>query len=246
MSSGELTLIALASLVGVFVKSVTGMGYPMLAVPFLSLFIGVHDAVVIIALPNTITNLVINRASRAARHETRDLGILASTIAVGSVIGVILLVRLPETPLILALVATVVIFVIRYFRSPRTPISQSTTHRWAPPVGVLAGVMQGAVGISGPILAMWLHGYQLGKDAYVYSVTWLFFIGGSAQLAVLLLSGEFTVDRVVASGVALAVALAVVPIGSRLRGRIAGDVFEKLVVVLLSISAISLTLRLVT
>ncbi len=246
MSPGELTLIALASLVGAFVKSVTGMGYPMLAVPFLSLFIGVHDAVVIIALPNTVTNLVINRASREARHEARDLGVLGSTVAIGSIVGVLLLVQLPETPLLLALIATVVVFVIRYFRSPRSPISQSTTHRWAPPVGMLAGVMQGAVGISGPIVAMWLHGYRLGKDAYVYSVTWLFFIGGSVQLAVLLLAGEFTTDRVVASGVAFVVAMSVVPVGSRLRGRIDGDVFEKLVVGLLSISAISLTLRLLS
>ncbi len=245
MSSGELVLIALASVVGAFVKSVTGMGYPMLAVPFLSLFIGVHDAVVIIALPNTLTNLVINRASKEARHETRDLAVLGLTMAIGSVIGVLLLVNLPETPLILALVVTIAVFVIRYFRSPASLMDAATSRRWSPPIGLVAGVMQGAVGISGPIVAMWLHGYRLGKNAYVYSVTLLFFVGGTAQLAVLLASGEFTTDRMVASTVALAVVLAVVPIGSRLRGRIDGHVFERLVVALLSVSAISLLLRVV-
>ncbi len=240
MPAGDLVLIALASLAGSFVKSVTGMGYPLLAVPFLSLFMGVHDAVVIVALPNTITNLAINVDARDSRHETRDLGMLGTTMVIGAVLGVMLLVYLPEEPLILALVATIVMFVVHYFRAPDRTMKPSTARVWAPPVGLAAGVMQGAIGISGPIVAMWLHGYRLSKNAYVYSVTLLFLLAGSAQLVMLAITGEFTADRLTAVGVAFVTALSVVPVGTRMRGRLAGHVFERLVVLLLIVSAVSL------
>jgi len=219
------------------------MGYPLLAVPFLSLFIGVHDAVVILAFPNTFANLMLNINARESRHETRDLGLLGVVMAGGAVAGVLLLVFLPETPLLLALVAAIVLFVVRYFRVPATMMTASTTRRWAVPVGLVAGVMQGAIGISGPIVAMWIHGYRLTKNGYVYAVTMLFFLGGAAQLIVLAVSGEFTADRLTAVAVAFVAAMSMVPIGTRLRSHLAGELFEKLVVALLIVSAISLLVR---
>jgi len=244
--AGDLILIAVASLVGSFVKSVTGMGYPLLAVPFLSMFIGVHDAVVILAFPNTVANLMINIDARESRHETRDLGLLGGVMVVGAVLGVLLLVYLPETPLLLALVATIIMFVIHYFRAPTTTMLPATTRRWAPPVGLVAGVMQGAIGISGPIVAMWIHGYRLSKNGYVYAVTMLFLLAGTAQLVALAATGEFTSDRLTAVGVAFVAAMSMVPVGTRLRSRLAGEVFEHLVVMLLIVSAISLLVRVAT
>ncbi len=240
MSTGDLILIGLASLVGSFVKSVTGMGYPLLAVPFLSLFIGVQEAVVVLAFPNTMANLLINIDARESRHETSDLGILGSTMMIGSVFGVLLLVHLPETPLLIALIVTIVMFVVHYFRAPDRLMDPKTAHRWSPPVGIVAGLMQGAIGISGPIVAMWIHGYRLQKNAYVYSVTMLFLLAGSAQLVMLAITGEFTTDRLAAVGVAFVTALSVVPIGTRMRGRLAGQIFERLIVALLIVSALSL------
>jgi len=222
------------------------MGYPLLAVPFLSLFISVHDAVVILAFPNTFANLMINIDAREARHETRDLGLLGAVMVVGAFVGVALLVYLPETPLLLALVAAIVMFVVRYFQGPTTAIQPATARRWAAPVGAVAGVMQGAIGISGPIVAMWIHGYKLSKDGYVYAVTMLFFVAGTAQLIALAVSGEFTGDRLTAVAVAFVAAISMVPIGTRLRARLAGELFERLIVLLLIASAISLLVRVMT
>ncbi len=246
MSTGDLILIVVASLAGSFVKSVTGMGYPLLAVPFLSMFIGVQDAVTIVAFPNAVVNLLLNVDSRAARHDTRDLPVLAITMTIGAVAGTLLLVHVPEDPLMLALAATIVVFVIQYFREPNRTIAPATSRRWSAPVGVVAGVMQGATGVSGPIVAMWLHGYRLAKDSYVFSVTLLFFVGGASQFVVLALAGEFDQDRIVASLAAFIAALSMIPIGTRLRGKLAGHVFERLIITLLIVSAFSLLLRTAT
>jgi uncharacterized protein len=243
VSEGDLILVVIASLVGSFIKSVTGMGYPLIAIPFLSLFIGVGDAVAIIAIPNSAANLLLNVHSRAHRGESRDLPVLLIASILGAIVGTLVLVGTSEEPLLLGLAATVFAFVLQRLRSPEFRLSPTTSRRWAPAAGLTAGFSQGAVGVSGPIVAMWFHGYRLSKNAYVFSVTALFFVSGMTQLIVLLVAGEYDRDRLVAAGLALIATLAMIPLGTRLRDRIGGELFERLILVLLTVSGFSLILR---
>lgn len=243
MTDADLVLVVIASLVGSFVKSVTGMGYPLIAIPFLSLFIDVETAVAVVAIPNTVANLLLNLDVASHRHETRDLPRLIVASVVAAVLGTVVLVNAAEEPLLLGLAATVFGFVILRIRRPELSLDTETTHRWAPAAGAAAGFSQGAVGVSGPIVAMWFHGYRLGKDAYVYSVTLVFLVAGAAQLAVLVGTGEYDRDRIVAAVLALIATLAMIPLGTRMRGRIEGRTFENLILGLLVASGASLVLR---
>ena len=99
------------------------------------------------------------------------------------------------------------------------------------------------MGVSGPIVAMWFHGYRLSKNAYVFSVTALFLMSGAAQLVVLMLTGQYDRDRIVAAALALVATLAVIPVGTRLRDRVGGQTFERLILILLIVSGCSLILR---
>jgi uncharacterized protein len=246
VSEGDLILVVVASLVGSFVKSVTGMGYPLIAIPFLTLFIGVGDAVTIIAIPNSVANLLLNVHARSHRHDTRDVPTLVTASIVGAIIGTLVLVGVSEDPLLLGLAATVFAFVLQRLRSPGFRLDAATSRRWAPAAGLLAGFSQGAVGVSGPVVAMWFHGYQLSKNAYVFSVTALFFVSGLTQLVVLLIAGEYDRDRFAAAGLALVATLAMIPLGTRLRDRIGGETFERLILILLVVSGLSLILRALT
>jgi uncharacterized membrane protein YfcA len=246
VTEAELVLVVAASLVGSFIKSVTGMGFPLVAIPFLTLFIGVENAVAVIAIPNAAANLLLNLDVREHRHETRDLPILVVASIVGAVIGTLVLLQAPEEPIVIGLAVTVFAFVIQRLRSPELRLEPSTTRRWAPAAGAAAGFSQGAVGVSGPIVAMWFHGYRLSKNAYVFSVTALFFVSGLAQLLVLLVSGEYDRDRSTAAALALVATLAMIPLGTRMRDRIGGQTFENLILVLLAVSGVSLILRVVT
>ena len=144
MSETDLALVVVASLVGSFIKSVTGMGFPLVAIPFLSLFIGVEAAVVVISAPNVIANLLLNIDAREHRHETRDLPMLAVTSVVAAVIGTLVLVQAPEEPLLLGLALTIFVFVAQFLRSPEFRFEPATTRRWAPVAGSAAGFSQGA------------------------------------------------------------------------------------------------------
>ncbi len=243
MSEGDLIVVAIASLIGALVKSVTGMGYPLIAIPILTLWIGVESAVAVIALPNVVANGLLCFGVRHERAATRDLPVLVVTSVIGAVGGTFLLVEAPEKPLLLGLAASVFVFVVQRFRSPELQLDAKLTARWAPLVGLLAGISHGAVGISGPIVAMWLHGYRLSKDAYVFALTVVFLVAGVAQLAVLVLTGEFDQERNIASLVALVATLMMVPIGTRLRSRVDAVAFERLILILLVFSGAALLYR---
>lgn len=243
MPASELIVIVLAASVGMFVKSVTGMGFPLFAIPLVALVTGVETAVVVVSAPNAVANALLCWHARAGAGRSRDLWRLGASGVAGAVVGAIALVTLPERPLLLALVATIAVFVAQYWRAPNLRIDEATSHRWSPVVGALAGLMQGAVGVSGPVVAAWLHGYRLDRDAQVFSVTLLFLVSGLAQVVSLAGAGAYTPARLAASALVLVPVLAMIPIGTRVRARLSGPGFDRAVLGVLVVSAIALCVR---
>ena len=240
MTSTQLLVVILASAAGATVKSVTGMGYPVISVPLIALVAGVPDAVVVVAIPNLAANVYMCWESRDGRAESRDLGRLVGWGTVGAVIGTIALVRLPNDPLMVLLAAMIVAFVVQFLRNPTLQLDASTTHKWSPVAGFIAGCMQGSIGVSGPVVGAWMHGYRLPMRAYIHSVTFIFGVTGFVQLVILLGQGQMTSDRAVAMVCAGVTVSVVIPIGTRLRSRIEGNTFSYLVLGVLTFSAVSL------
>lgn len=246
MTGTEIAVVLGASLLGAFVKSVTGMGYPLVAVPLITLAVGIEDAVVIVALPNAAVNATLCFQARAGRHESRDLGRLVGCGFLGAFVGTFALVNVPEDPLLVALAVTIAGFVVQYVRSPDLHLDPGTSRRWSPVVGGLAGVMQGAVGVSGPVVATWLHGYRLSAQTFVFSVTAIFGVSGAVQLGLLTAAGELTARRLGVSLLAFVPVFAMVPVGARVRARLGGPGFERAVLVVLLFSGAALVLEVLT
>jgi len=240
MTSTQLIVIVVASFAGALVKSVTGLGYPVIAVPIVALAVGIEDAVVLIALPNLAANAVLCWESRDARSEARDLDRLVGFGIIGAVVGTFALVNFPNEPLLVALAATVLVFVVLFLRHPELTIAPERARRASPVVGVAIGVMQGSIGVSGPIVATWMHGYRLAPRTYVHAVTFIFGVTGLAQIVVLAAQRQFTSDRLIGAAVAAVPVAIATPLGIRLRSRLAGPTFERIVLIVLVVSAVSL------
>lgn len=235
--------IAVASALGAGVKGVTGMGYPLLAVPLISLVGNVEDAVVAVAVPNLAANIALCWHAREGRHEARDLGRLVGFGIFGAVIGTVGLVNLPDEPLLVILAATIIGFVVQFVRHPELHIAPPTAHRWSPVAGTVTGVMQGAIGVSGPVVAAWMMPYRLTRDAYVFAITFLFGVTGAVQLVTLIAQGEMTVTRGWATLVAAVPAAVALGAGVKVRDRLAGPTFDRVVMAVLVVSAVSLLLQ---
>lgn len=242
MTGTELAIVLVAVVIGAIAKAVTGMGLPLIAIPIASLFIDVEDAIVVIAFPNVLANAYLAGRERHSYSETRDLTTLAIAGVIGAIAGTLLLVNIPERPLVIAVIVAIVGYVVLFFAHPDLRVGPTRSKRLAPAVGGLAGIFQGAVGISGPIVGSWIHSYRLPRGAHILSVTSLFFITGATQLIVLIGSGELS-GRVVATLLACIPVFAAIPIGTRLRNSVSVRGFDLAIVGMLVVSALALTLQ---
>ena len=242
MSGGELAIVLAAVIVGSVVKAVTGMGLPLVVIPIAALFTDVESAVVIIALPNLLANVVLGARERSSFATTRDLPTLAVFSIIGATIGTLLFVNVPEEPLIVALVVAILGYILLFFARPEHRTGPEQSRRLAPGVGLLAGGFQGAIGISGPIVGSWIHSYRLDRGGYILSVTVLFLVSGLTQFAILVASGELD-GRLVATLLACVPVLASIPVGTALRSRISGRGFDLATIGLLALSVAALVVR---
>ena len=242
MSGTELAVVLGAVVIGAIAKAITGMGLPLIAIPIASLFVDVNDAIVVIAFPNVLANAYLAGRERTSYPETRDLPVLAIAGVIGAIVGTLLLVNIPEQPLVAAVIIAIVGYVVLFFAHPELRVGPRRSRKLAPAVGGVAGVFQGAVGISGPIVGSWIHSYRLPRGAHILSVTSLFFITGLAQLIVLIGSGELA-GRVTATLLACVPVFAAIPIGTKLRNSVSVRGFDLAIVGMLTISALALTLQ---
>ena len=242
MNGTELAIVLVAVIIGAIAKAVTGMGLPLIAIPIASLFVDVDTAIVVIAFPNVMANLVLAVRERDSLPETRDLPVLAVSGVLGAIVGTILLVSIPETPLVVAVIVAIVGYIVLFFAHPDLQTTPERSRRLAPAVGGVAGLFQGGIGISGPILGSWIHSYRLPRGAHILSVTSLFFITGSAQLVILIGSGQLS-GRVAATLLACIPVFASIPIGTRLRNSVSVRGFDLAVVGMLAVSAVALTVQ---
>ncbi len=243
MTGAEILIVVGATLLAGFVKGVTGMGHPLVAVPIISLFLSVEEAVVVVALPNLLSNIALCAETRRARPETRDLGRFLAAGMPMALAGAYLLLVVSPNVLRLALVIAIVAFVTQKIRQPDMALPVATATRWSPGAGALAGLFQGAIGISGPIVVPWFQCYRLSQHAFIFTIAASFGMTGIVQIVALVFEGAFD-GRWLMAVVAIPSSLVMIRVGSLVRGRLPAEMFEKAVLVVLSGSAVALTARL--
>lgn len=236
----ELAIIVTAISVGAFVKGATGGGLPQVAIPVMAPFIGVEHAVVIMAIPGIVSNAWLVWTHRHEARHTRDLPSLLVTSVVGAVIGTVALKSLDGHVLSGVLAAVIVCYIAVALAHPGFRFPPRFTRLASPPVGLAAGGLQGSTGISGPLLTTYLHGYQLRPRAFVFSLATLFFVGAVVQALTLAAVGLYTGNRLAESLWTLVPIAVFLPLGSAAAKRLSPETFQRIVLVLVAASAVSL------
>jgi uncharacterized protein len=236
----EILVVALAVVVGSLVKSVTGIGLPPIAIPVMAVFMGPHDAIVVMTLSTIVTNTVLAWSYRDALGETRHLWTMMAAGVVGAPAGVYFLTALDPTAVGLALGVTVIVYVVVSLLKPDLAIGERAARRLAIPVGLTGGALQGATGLSAVVLASYIHAMGITPRAFVLTVSLLFQVFAVVQAVGFVVAGAYTADLVLASVVAAALATAALVAGTRFSPRVSPVVFDRLVMAVLAFSAVKL------
>jgi len=244
MSSIDLLVIGVAVVAGALVKSVTGMGLPLIALPIISLFVTPETGIAVLAIPAIVQNVGIVSTNWHARHDTRGLTSFCLAGGVGVIIGTLSLGAVPEQVTLIALNATVIAWLYQRLRNPDHRVPERNERTMSPVSGIVAGVFQGGSGVSGPVVAAWHQALRLPRDAFVFSIATAFGLIGVVQTATLAAKGHLE-GRLLVSLLISAVVLASVPLGPPLRRRLSGAAFDQAVLTLVIASCISLSIDII-
>ena len=239
----ELVIVALAVILGSLIKGTTGLGLPLTAIPVIAFFVGVQDAVVIMAAPTAVSNAMLVHEYRQELRYVEGLPSFAGVGAIGAIVGAWLLPRIDDRLLFLLLALLLSSFLAWRF-SAADPRWSLPVQKWGRiPVALTCGVAQGATGISGPLVAAWFQGLGVSRERFVVSNTAIFLLTGSLQLITLSVTGQWSNQRFYGALLAAAVVIIILPFGIRIGRKLDAARFDLAVSTVIIACTVSLMVR---
>jgi len=231
ISVGLLASAVFAIGIGALAKGITGVGLPILAVPVLASFTSVEEAVVLMVLPSIAANgwLVVTHRKWAVLREHR--GFLLFGLA-GGILGTWLLSILDEHWRKLILAIWLGVYLLQYFSKQSYDRYFSGRGNLGSLLGVAAGTIQGASGISAPIVAPYFHANGLVRETYAFATASTFLLFSFAQIAAMSRLELLTTERLMIGLIAVVPTLLFTHLGIRWSRSISEKTFHNILLTL--------------
>ncbi|KMW57917.1 putative membrane protein [Candidatus Rhodobacter oscarellae] len=233
-------LIACAFAAGGVLKGAAGAGAPILAVPLLALLYDVPLAVALFVMPNVISNLIQAVQYRGALAERRFVIAFAGAGVAGAVLGTLALAAADPEVLMLGVAVVVLVYVVFRLSRPDWQLPMRLARGLVVPAGLVAGVMQGAAGISAPVSVTFLSAMQMPRATFIATVSVFFLAMGLVQLPTQVLLGIMTWERFWLGCLALIPLTACMPLGAWIGRRLSREVFDRVILGLLALLAVKM------
>ncbi len=236
----SLSIISLGLAIGAFVKGLTGMGLPLVAVPFMASFLGAEHAIVVMQIPGLVSN-----AWLVWRHKGELGGIklrydLILPAAVMTIAGVWFLDTANDKVTILLLAGVVAVFLALLLFNPSFRLDGRIGRVATPIASMAGGFVQGAAGVSGPLFSTLLLSFRLRKEPYVFYNGLLFGLFNAIQIVVMIFFGMWTTQRFVEGCLALIPLFLFQYLGMKAMGRASPALFNKAVIAVIVVMEIKL------
>ena len=234
--------VSLAFILGGVLKGGTGVGAPFIAVPVMVMLFDSQFAVASFVMPNIITNLVQLFQTRRHVASFPLLILFGLAGACGAGAGSFILVWTSQETLSLTIAGLVMMFVCWRLLRPAWQLSLQKGIIGAVPAGFIAGILQGAAGISAPVSVSYLSLLKLERRAFIATISFFFLAMGLVQLPVLIQLGVMSSDRFLFSCFAILPLLAGMPAGAYLGRLLTAAQFNRILLVILSCLALRLAI----
>ena len=235
LSIQEVAIIAGAITFGGFVKGITGLGLPVLAIPIIAGFLGVEHAVIVLVIPGIVLNIWLTWNHRDRAPEIPEMKTILMFTCLGVLLGTTVLSIASDRLLNSLLAAWIAVYIVLQLAAPNFRFELQTRTRLAPYVGTLAGIFQGSTGISGSIIATYFHSLRLAPTTFVFAVAAPFLVMAMAQGITLTVFGMYSRQLLLESFFALIPAVLAISLGMRVRRYVNERNFNRLILGLLLI-----------
>lgn len=237
-----LSLLLIFILAG-FVKGVTGMGLPTVAMGLLGLFMPLPIAAALLVIPSFVTNVLQLVTGPAVKLIIRRLWLMMLCILVGTVAASSLLISIHPAWSAFGLGLALVVYAFFALVSPALSVSPAREKWLSAVIGGITGVITGATGVFVMPAVPFLQSLRFSKDELVQALGLSFTVSTVALAAGLYLHGAFRLEQFSLSMMAIFPALAGMWLGQKVRSRISARRFRQCFLLFLMLMGMELLSR---
>jgi len=237
--SDPLIIIAIlvAFSLGGILKGATGAGAPIITIPVIAAFYDVRIAVIIMVIPNLLTNigqLYQFRKTILPKFFTLSFAIGGG---IGAFLGTILLANLSIKILTLSVAFIVIVYILLKLLVPSWKLTYKKAKKLVFLMGSLGGILQGTAGLSAPISITFLNSMKLERNQFIPTISVYFGVMSIFQMPTLYYYNFLNLEIVLVSCISTLVLLSFMPIGSWIAKSVSKESFDKITLILLGFIA---------
>ncbi|MBU6360631.1 MAG: TSUP family transporter [Chloroflexi bacterium] len=219
--------------VAVFVRSIFGFGDALIAMPLLSLTVGIGVATPLVGLITLAIAVVMLLREQAAIDIRAGWSLILSTM-IGIPIGVMLIRAVPEMVVKVPLGLLLIGYGLYHLLRPTLPQINKNQHTvWAWGLGFVAGILGGAYNTNGPPIVIYGTLRRWPPQQFRATLQFYFLITGIVIAAGQGLAGLWTRNVLWLSAISLPVIVAANLLGHVISQRIRPEAYVKLVFALI-------------
>ena len=239
MFSDPLIIIAIlvAFSLGGILKGATGAGAPIITIPVIAAFYDVRIAVIIMVIPNLLTNigqLYQFRKTILPKFFTLSFAIGGG---IGAFLGTILLANLSIKILTLSVAFIVIVYILLKLLVPSWKLTYEKAKKLVFLMGSLGGIIQGTAGLSAPISITFLNSMKLERNQFIPTISVYFGVMSIFQMPTLYYYNFLNLEIILVSCISTLVLLSFMPIGSWIAKSVSKESFDKITLILLGFIA---------
>ena len=240
MVSDPIIIVAIfiAFALGGILKGATGAGAPIVTIPVMAAFYDVRIAVIIMVIPNLLTNigqLYQFRKTILPRFFTVSFALGGG---LGAFLGTVLLVNLPIKILTLSVACIVIIYILLKLIVPSWKLNYIKAKKLVFLMGTGGGILQGSAGLSAPISITFLNSMKLERNQFIPTISVYFGVMSIFQMPTLYYYDFLNLETIIMSCISTIVLMAFMPFGSWIAKSVSKDSFDKITLILLGFIAL--------
>jgi len=211
-----------------FIHSVVGFGFPLLAIPFFSIFVSIKEAVLLTLFPNIAINLNIVKRSSSFKSLWDEYKLLIIPVILGSLLGTNLLIIFYSEyyKIILALVTLLYLNKKHINFSLKNQI-KNNAKKMMLIFGIVSGVVGGLVNVMLPLLIIYALESEMEKEKSFALMNFCFFSSKLTQLIVFGFHGDLTLEFSYIAIPILLISLFGFYLGGKVRHKLDENLYKK-------------------